>query len=292
MKLILSRKGFDSQAGGVASPIFPDGRMVSLPIPSGQDSVRYADIRFGDTNLGDIAAALTGRSIFHRAHAHHDPDLTAASRPRHPDWRPALGQVGAAQRHLENQGIDIGSLFLFFGWHREVEPDGHGSWRHRRGAPDLHVLFGWLQVGEILPLGTDPDAIRASHSQFADHPHFEGLWDASNTVYLASDRLIIDGLDMGVPGAGTFQHFHPGLTLTKPGATRGLWSLPGWFHPDAGATLSYHTDPARWTRDDNRCHLRTVGRGQEFVIDAPNSRLLIDWLQSLLTSRADARAAA
>ena len=32
MKLILSRKGFDSTAGGVASPIFPGGEMYSLPI--------------------------------------------------------------------------------------------------------------------------------------------------------------------------------------------------------------------------------------------------------------------
>src|ERR1035441_4619606 len=31
MKLILSRKGFDSSAGGKPSPIFPDGTMISLP---------------------------------------------------------------------------------------------------------------------------------------------------------------------------------------------------------------------------------------------------------------------
>ncbi len=33
-KLILSRKGFDSASGGCPSPIFPDGTMFSLPIPS------------------------------------------------------------------------------------------------------------------------------------------------------------------------------------------------------------------------------------------------------------------
>ena len=33
MKIVLSRKGFDSACGGVASPIFPDGGYVSLPIP-------------------------------------------------------------------------------------------------------------------------------------------------------------------------------------------------------------------------------------------------------------------
>ena len=31
MKIILSRKGFDSANGGGPSPIFPDGRLLSLP---------------------------------------------------------------------------------------------------------------------------------------------------------------------------------------------------------------------------------------------------------------------
>ena len=34
MKIILSRKGFDSENGGYASPILPDGSLVSLPIPN------------------------------------------------------------------------------------------------------------------------------------------------------------------------------------------------------------------------------------------------------------------
>jgi len=34
MKLILSRKGFDSTYGGYPSPILPDGTLLSLPIPN------------------------------------------------------------------------------------------------------------------------------------------------------------------------------------------------------------------------------------------------------------------
>ncbi len=33
MKVILSRKGMDSTSGGIASPILPDGTLLSLPIP-------------------------------------------------------------------------------------------------------------------------------------------------------------------------------------------------------------------------------------------------------------------
>ena len=34
MKVIISRKGFDSGYGGMPSPILPDGTMISMPIPS------------------------------------------------------------------------------------------------------------------------------------------------------------------------------------------------------------------------------------------------------------------
>ena len=34
MKVVLSRKGFDSSYGGFPSPILPDGTLISLPIPS------------------------------------------------------------------------------------------------------------------------------------------------------------------------------------------------------------------------------------------------------------------
>ncbi|WP_121240714.1 hypothetical protein [Sulfurisoma sediminicola] len=57
MKLILSRKGFDSAAGGIASPILPDGRMISLPIPSQADNFTFADINVQDA---DVQALLSG----------------------------------------------------------------------------------------------------------------------------------------------------------------------------------------------------------------------------------------
>src|SRR5437763_11628659 len=44
-KIILSRKGFDSAAGGCASPVLPDGRLVSFPIPD-DEGVPYGDLRF------------------------------------------------------------------------------------------------------------------------------------------------------------------------------------------------------------------------------------------------------
>jgi Nucleotide modification associated domain 3 len=44
VKIIFSRKGFDSGWGGWPSPILPDLRMVSLPIPD-KGGIPYADLR-------------------------------------------------------------------------------------------------------------------------------------------------------------------------------------------------------------------------------------------------------
>ena len=45
------------------------------------------------------------------------------------------------------------------------------------------------------------------------------------------------------------------------------WRLPRWFFPDGNKTpLTYHPDPARWRRDDEHAYLKSVGRGQEFVL--------------------------
>jgi hypothetical protein len=45
VKIILSRKGFDSAAGGYANPILPDGTLLSLPIPDDTASTHFSDLR-------------------------------------------------------------------------------------------------------------------------------------------------------------------------------------------------------------------------------------------------------
>ena len=91
MRIILSRKGFDSTAGGCPSPIFPDGRMLSLPIPDKRSPIAYQDLSFGDMNVGELVVELTGDAKRNRHCAHLDPDLRADSLPRSPGWKPMLG---------------------------------------------------------------------------------------------------------------------------------------------------------------------------------------------------------
>lgn len=289
MKIILSRKGFDSGAGGVPSPIFPDGHMVSLPIPTRRAPLRYGQVAWDGGTLGTLIADLTGRPHGHLLPCHLDPDLSPAARSRLPGWRAAFGQVGAAQQHLVNQGVGVGDLFLFFGWFRCVEETAEG-WRYRRGAPDIHVLFGWLQIGEILAVD-DPAKHLQVYPWLAEHPHLDGSYGSGNTVYIAAKALQLGDTPTtgatgaagatGTAGAGTFPRFTSALQLTEPGRSRSVWRLPAWFLPPAGPALSYHLKPALWQRDADDCLLNTVGRGQEFVIDVGTSAEASQWVAGL-----------
>ena len=66
MKIILSRKGFDSSNGGCASPIMPDGTLLSMPIPT-NDEVSFENIAWNGMAYAEILkqvspgkACLTG----------------------------------------------------------------------------------------------------------------------------------------------------------------------------------------------------------------------------------------
>lgn len=83
MKIIFSRKGFDSGSGGFPSPIFPDGRLLSLPIPDKKSPITYKDIRWGSYNVGEVVESLTDGKITSDYRAHLDPDVDEASTWRH-----------------------------------------------------------------------------------------------------------------------------------------------------------------------------------------------------------------
>ena len=172
MKIVFSRKGFDSASGGVPSPIFPDGTALSLPIPYLRSPTRFRDIRWRGKSVGPIVESLTNRRVRGGDRCHLDPDLEADALKRSHGWRQAFGQVEAAQRHLENQGVGPGDLFLFFGWFRAVEPGNGGTWYYDRTAPHVHRLFGWLQISEVVPVEGDSDArpVRATVAIQASAP--------------------------------------------------------------------------------------------------------------------------
>ena len=282
MRLILSRKGFDTSSGGCPSPILPNERMVSLPIPDKQSTISYEEISYDGRNLGAIVNSLTNGRIPSHYGAHLDPDLVHESLPRHSEWRPIFGQTGAAQGHLRNNGIRPGDLFLFFGLFRPVvkTPSGY-AWAKK--SPPYHAIWGWLQIGEILPL-CDP---RSSGYKWASyHPHFNRNPDPNNVVYLASDNLCLGDRESQT-GAGVFPRCTKDLILTSKNAqTPSEWELPDWFFPsDSRKPLTYHSDPTRWKKLGTQTILQSVARGQEFILDCDDYPSAIPWLEHMLQGK-------
>jgi len=194
MRIVLSRKGFDTGAGGIPSPII-DGRPISLPIPTQKRSITtYGDLGLGEIVEGVTKGRLTGNSL-----CHYDPMLE--------DGRCAFGQTGAAQTHLHNNGVTVGDIFLFFGLFAET--DGH-DWHHR--------IFGYLEVQTVHPIGAHPEASDQPSGFSHRHPHTLGEWNANNTIYIGRGRLAATA--------------HPDLRLSIPGDQVSRWrDCPAKYGP-------------------------------------------------------------
>ncbi|RQQ53885.1 Nmad3 family putative nucleotide modification protein [Burkholderia stagnalis] len=286
MKVVLSRKGFDSQFGGMPSPILPDGRLVSLPIPSERDDATLADLDFADATLDRLISDVSAGKHGPQRRVHFDPDLGGRRGANLANWRPALGQTGAAQSHLRRRGVAAGDVFLFFGWFRLTEYVG-GTWRFVPRAPDLHVLFGWLEIDEVWPIVTQRDDALRRHPWIAAHPHVvapDRYTDPRNTLYVARERSAYT--QTKAAGGGRFPLMHSELQLTCPGQPRSIWLLPRWFAPDGREPMSYHANANRWAIREDGVMLRSVAKGQEFVIDGALYPELEPWVAGLIRRHA------
>jgi hypothetical protein len=202
VRIVFSRKGFDSSAGGCPSPIVA-GTSVSLPIPTSRRSLTTYDV----LGLGETVARVT-RGRIDGAHLCHED-------PMFGDGLCAFGQTGAAQSHLARCGVGEGDVFLFFGlFADEAERKPH------------HRIFGYLEVELVISLGAAPIAWH-SPALPRRHPHTFGEWNANNTLYV---------------GPGAACHRSPAdLRLTVPGGPPSLWQVPGWLR-DTGLSYHSRPD--------------------------------------------------
>ena len=263
MRVVLSRKGLDSDFGGFPSPILPDGRIQSVPIPGDPDEIPYAVVRSGyeDKSLCSLLSELSGFVRYNgekskwseKTMCHLDPDLADGAYPRKAGWRGCFGQGGAAQTVLERAGVRAGDVFLFFGWFQKTELRG-GRLRFRKGA-GFHMLYGYLQIDEAYyPQRSD----RPIPEWLQYHPHAlsRRLENPNNCIYLAAEKA---SWDPTLPGYGLFPEIQEDLILTKPGMTRNRWTLPEEFK---GLRITYHSESA-W-KDG---YFQSACRGQEFVFE-------------------------
>ncbi len=65
--------------------------------------------------------------------------------------------------------------------------------------------------------------------------------------------------------------------------SRSVWRLPSWFYPGEGKSgLSYHTKSTRFRLEEDYVLLKSVGRGQEFVLDCGEYPEALNWLTNIL----------
>lgn len=290
MKIILSRKGFDGESGGSPSPILPNGRFFSLPIPSRGCRISYAEIC---RNVGlpeKLVEDLTHGRFKATRRAHLDPDLRRKSLRRKEGWRPlygAGGSSGSGSAILKSQEVGPGDLFLFYGWFRRTTL-ANGKVRYDPLAPHIHALFGWLQVQEALEAKETGKRLpkRLRWAEYFDH-----FGSESGMVFVARKHLMLPGLSRRLPGGGVFDAFRQELQLTAPSHyqtgnwKKSTWMLPRSFWPGKRKPpLSSHNDMKRWTLKSNCVILKSVARGQEFVLDADRYPQAVSWAQELIES--------
>ena len=239
MKIVLSRKGFDSSSGGGPSPIV-DGVPVTLPIPTAmKSSTRWSDLGLHEHVVAASRGRLSGDEF-----CHHDPMFRQGGTA-------LLGQCGAAQSHLANQGVGEGDVFLFFGLFA-----GENGARH-------HRIFGWLEAQNVEPIAAMAPE-RLDELKAIGFPHALEPSAQNDTVWSG-------------PG-GMARTAAEELRLTVPGGPLSLWRVPR-FMRECG--LSYHAKPERWHDDGT---LTAASRGQEFVCDAGEREDAREWLADVLAA--------
>ena len=256
-RLILSRKGFDAKAGGVASPILRDGRIYSLPIPQDHPSpAKYRDLKFDEISGADLLNG-TSASISPDSFCHLDPLLNKKIG--------IFGQASSSQTELKNNAIGSGDLFLFFGWFRDYFNKGK----------NLHHLFGWLEVERVIEGSRNIKHFLKQEK--VEHPHGHG--DVSrytnNTIYICKKKL---SLNTSINGHGLFKYSHKDLILTEDNMTRSRWKLPKEYFSNSH---NLFLNRLKWV-DEKNCRIFYRGFGQEFILNVEDNPKVIEWAARLI----------
>ncbi|RDC60730.1 hypothetical protein HME9302_01946 [Alteripontixanthobacter maritimus] len=245
MKIVFSRKGFDSASGGGPSPIV-DGAPVSLPIPAMlRDGAPVSRTTYGDLGLGEAVTKASRGKLGASDFAHHDPMFTGGEC--------LFGQVGTAQSHLANRGVGVGDVFLFFGLFQKA------------GCTPHHRIFGFLKVEQKISLADCPPEILAELKAHR-HPHALAMHGTNDCIYRGPGRIAVNACDV--------------LRLSVPDGqgSPSLWNRPEWLKPDG---LSYHDRADRWLHGRR---LQSVARGQEFVADVGQREAPRRWLDDVIAA--------
>ena len=270
MRIVLSRKGFDSAAGGAPSPVLK-GKMLSLPIPEkagkgdAPDDLGKAQWqKYDKLNLpSEVKKYCRKQSVY----CHLDPDIREDFYNKKPqDWRPAFGQCGAAGGHLihrlnlqreTNDFADMEPvLFLFFGLFRDYT-HRCGDYKKNFDGEEFHAIWGYMVARSYI-------VISSSNKEkcFSWHPHTKMEKHDNNILFIGEKDE-----------CGTFGYCDE-LVLTDLNlrrSSKSKWKINAlpWFNrlKDGSVNMSYHLDTNKCFPADDRPYFQSrPGYGQEFVV--------------------------
>lgn len=263
MRIILSRKGVDSGNCKASNLVLFDcqgkSEMIMITIPSSNDKIAYKDVTFSKDKEKDLYVKnyLKNFKIDLSSLCHMDPNLSNYLDEM--NFLGSVGQIERSQSHLENQKIQKDDLFIFFG---KYEIQKFSQTKVEKIAKDKHIMFGYLQIGEIIYPNSLKKEERASYEKkypwIKNQPHwnFEKYKNIeSNRIYIAREKC---SFDENIKGFGMF-NFSEDLILTKNGRSISKWELP---KPLMNLKITYH--------NESNCkenYFKSASRGQEFVIE-------------------------
>lgn len=258
MKVILSRKGFDSANGGYASPII-NGCPLSLPIPDNNETIKYSELTYKNgLSYLNIMKQLNIRGYNENSTCHYDPDFNLG----------AIGQINQAQSHLNNNKVDIGDLFLFFGWFKETTNiEGKIVFKNNAKYPNgFHLIFGYLEIDDIIHTSSQDTPL-----WLQNHCHYTRKSvraDKTNTIYVGRRKSF---LHQNKDGFGILSFSEKRILTKNNEGARTHWNIEGL----RGLSITYN--PNAW----HKHYFQAADIGQEFVIE--ESRQAENWALGILT---------
>lgn len=262
MKVVLSKKGFDSQYGKKPSVILVEdnNRMISFPIPI--DSTRESGIGVDLLNvLGySLKNIFEDLSIDTTYNHHVDPAIQGMV----PEIDGTFGQSGAALGHLRKQKVGSGDLFLFYGTFSFAGRDTDNHLKYLPVHP-FHAIWGYLKVDEVLE---DMDRVNdPEYARLQIHPHFI---NRDKQGYKSGNSIFI-GHDFGV------FRFSEILRLTKLGYNKTYWELPHFFK---NINISCNGNSAKHKETSVGFEIQVPSKSQEFVFELPEAERW--WIENII----------
>lgn len=276
MKIILSRKGVDSGNSKISNLVIEDKdkkQFIIIPIPSEQDKFSYKKIHFSQDYDFDVITKeyIKSNDIKLKVKCHIDPNLCNYRKEK--VFRGSIGQVGSSQTHLKNEGVSIGDIFIFFGRFTPMLLD---KGEMKRIEQDKHIIFGYMQIGEIIYPNLMNFKQRKEYKRkypwLINHPHWNKRkykGQDNNCIYIAKEKCDFDN---SLCGYGLF-NYSDGLILTKSGEPPSHWDLS---NETLKEKLTYHS--AENIKED---YFQSASRGQEFVFE--ESEKVKQWAKNLIS---------